>query len=97
MNEKALRNGHEAGCTSHSATAEQYGLGQSQSAQAAHLLCVEDGERGADGAPQPRPAVFGVLGALERQLQVQDVVDDVLQDLHAAHAPVLRDGGHQAL
>lgn len=65
--------------------------------QAAHLLRVEDGERRADGAPRPRPAVLTVLSALKRQLQVQDVVDDVLQNLHAAHAPVLRDGGHQAL
>lgn len=32
---------------------------------------------------------------LQRQLQVQNVVDNVLQDLHFAHFLVGRDGGHQ--
>lgn len=32
---------------------------------------------------------------LQRQLQVQDVVDDMLQDLHFADFLVGRDGGHQ--
>ena len=34
---------------------------------------------------------------LQRDLQVEDVVDDVLQDLHLAHRLVLRDAGHQLL
>lgn len=34
---------------------------------------------------------------LQGQLQVQDVVDDVLEDLHSADFLILRNGGHQAL
>lgn len=34
---------------------------------------------------------------VQRDLQVQDVVDDVLQDFHLAHLLVLRDAGHQLL
>jgi len=34
---------------------------------------------------------------LQGQLQVQDVVDDVLEDLHFADFLILRNGGHQAL
>lgn len=36
-------------------------------------------------------------GGVQRELQVQDVVDDVLQDFHLAHALVLRDAGHELL
>lgn len=49
----------------------------------------------------PRPR--GVMQAaerhagVERELQVQDVVDDMLQDLHLADALVLRDAGHELL
>lgn len=34
---------------------------------------------------------------VQSDLQVQDVVDDVLQDFHLAHLPVLGDAGHQLL
>lgn len=34
---------------------------------------------------------------LQSQLQVQDVVYDMLEDLHFAHFLILWDGGHQAL
>ena len=34
---------------------------------------------------------------VQRDLQVQDAVDDVLQDFHLAHLLVLRDAGHQLL
>lgn len=34
---------------------------------------------------------------LQGQLQVQDVVDDMLENLHFAHFLILRNGGHQPL
>lgn len=34
---------------------------------------------------------------VQRDLQVQDVVDDMLQDFHLADVLVLRDAGHQLL
>lgn len=34
---------------------------------------------------------------LQGQLQVQDVVNDMLEDLHFADFLILRNGGHQAL
>lgn len=39
----------------------------------------------------------GSLLRLQRDLEVEYVVDDVLQDLHLAHRLVLRDAGHQLL
>ena len=39
----------------------------------------------------------GSLLRLQRDLQVEDVVDDVLQDLHLAHRLVLWDAGYQLL
>lgn len=61
---------------------------------------VEGGQRRPGRRALPGPLVVqaddgGVR--VQRDLQVQDVVDDVLQDLHPAHLPVLRDAGHQLL
>lgn len=34
---------------------------------------------------------------VQRDLEVQDIIDDVLQDLHLTDAPVLRQAGHELL
>lgn len=34
---------------------------------------------------------------VQRDLKVQDIIDDMLQDLHLTDAPVLRQAGHQLL
>lgn len=62
------------------------------------VVNVEDGER--RPARRACPAWLCLLERrvrLQGQLQVQDVVYDVLEDLHFADFLILRNGGHQAL
>lgn len=62
----------------------------------AHLPEVERRQRGPGGRGGPPASAQHRPVRLQRALQLQDVVDDVLQDLHAAEPPARRDGGHQA-
>lgn len=75
-------------------------------AEGSHRVSVERGERGPRRRDRTSPGrVERWRGRwrlsqqsrvrLQRQLQVQDVVDNVLQDLHFADFLVGRDGGHE--
>lgn len=54
---------------------------------------------GLGGRRRAAPALLFVEGRvrLQGQLQVQDVVDDMLENLHFADFLILRNGGHQPL
>lgn len=71
-------------------------------ARTSYRVGVEGRQRGARGARGTTARVQGGRRLpeqrrvrLQSQLQVEDVVDDVLQDLHFADPLVGRDGGHQ--
>ncbi len=62
----------------------------------AYLLCVDLCERGPCGGGWAR--LFQERRVrLQRQLQVQDIVNDMLEDLHFTDFLILRNSGHQAL
>lgn len=62
----------------------------------AYLLCVDLCERGPCGGGWARLFQESRV-RLQRQLQVQDIVNDMLEDLHFTDFLILRNSGHQAL
>jgi len=66
-------------------------------------VCVEGGQRGPGRGPRTVVAAAAAEArcycdiGVQRDLQVQNVIDHMLQDFHLANVLVLRDAGHQLL